>query len=401
MKGGNNMEMQENEMQKIPSDIMQMITYEAFCRFKASGKVKRAMAQFDEEIQRGREVWRKHGLGTYYPDRMPYFQKHDTGEKVVDSYYPRIKDLDKISFISREYVNTTVYHVIPGGNPDDLKCGGGYVYRKELDALADQYGVVYLFNKCVGRARKPHWEKDCYDIVIRKGTDAIADSALADNYLIVSLTLPDSVTVIGTGAIERSRLLTKVTLSKNLKYIKDAAFRFCWELQNIDLPEGLLYIGADAFRKCESFTELKIPDSVTYIGSKAFYKCVNLKSVMLPAHITKISLGMFRHCHQLTEIVIPDDVTVIEKDAFANCYHLEKVTLPSGLKRIEDGAFADCIKLWVLEIPDSVEYIGENLFGRKKRNKKTIVSKDNQYVRAYAAEHRIKIIDSLNEKDGS
>lgn len=381
MKGGNNMEMQENEMQKIPSDIMQMITYETFCRFKASGKGKRAMAAFDERLQQARDTCIK-AIGYYYPDGMQYFREHDTGEKVMETYYLRIKDLDKISFISREYVNTTVYHVIPGGNPDDLKCGGGYVYRKELDALADQYGVVYLFNKCVGRTRKTHWEKDRYDIVIRKGTDAIADSALADNYLIVSVTLPDSVTVIGTGAIERSRLLTKVTLSKNLKYIKDAAFRFCWKLQNIDLPEGLLYIGADAFRKCESFTELKIPDSVTYIGSKAFYICVNLKSVKLPAHITRISLGMFRHCHQLTEIVIPDDVTVIEKDAFANCYHLEKVTLPSGLKRIEDGAFADCIKLWVLEIPDSVEYIGENLFGRKKRSKKPLYRrKTSMFVR--------------------
>lgn len=390
------MEMQENEMQKIPSDIMQMITYEAFCRAKASGKVKRAMALFDEEIHRGREVWKEHKLGSYYPDRIRYFREHDTGEKVMESYYPRIMDLDKISFVSHEYVNTVVNHVIPGGNPDDLKCDGGYVYRKEIAEIADQYGVVYLFNKCVGRVRKPHWEKERFDIVIRKGTDAIADSALADNYLITSVTLPDNLTVIGTGAIERSRLLEKVTLSKNLKYIKDAAFRFCWKLRNIDLPEGLVYIGADAFRKCESFTELIVPDSVTYIGSKAFFKCVNLKSMKLPAHITKITLGLFRHCHQLSEIVIPNDVTVIEKYAFANCYNLKKVSLPSGLKRIEDGAFADCIKLRFLELPDSVEYIGEDLFGKKKRSPMIAASKENQYVRQYAADHHIRFTDNYD-----
>ena len=396
------MEMQENEMQKIPRDIMQMITYETFCRFKASGQVKRAMAKFDERLQQAREICRK-GYGYYYPDTIRYFREHNTGEKVMESYYPRIKDLDQICFASREYVNTIVNHVIPGGDPDDLKCDGGYVYRREIEALADEQGVVYLFKKCVGRVRKPHWERDRYNIVIRKGTDAIADSALADNYLIVSVTLPDTVTVIGTGAIERSRLLEKVTLSKNLKYIKDAAFRFCWMLQNVDLPDGLLYIGADAFRKCTSFTCLSIPDSVTYIGSKAFFKCVNLKSVKLPAHITKISLGLFRHCHQLTEIVIPDDVTVIEKDAFAECRSLEKISLPSGLKRIEDGAFANCRKLRFLEIPDSVEYIGEELFGtiKIKRRPTFVASKDNQYVHRYATEHRIKIIDSLNGKDDS
>ena len=391
------MEMQENGIQRIPRDIMQMITYETFCRFKASGRAKRAMEKFDERLQQARAVNIK-AIGYYYPDSIRYFREHNTGEKVMESYYPRIKDLDIISFVSRDYVNTVVNHVIPGGNPDDLKCNGGYVYRKEIEALADNQGVIYLFNKCVGRVRGIHWEKGRYDVVIKKGTDAIADSALADNYLIVSVTLPDSVTVIGTGAIERSRLLTKVTLSKNLKYIKDAAFRFCWKLQNIDLPDGLLYIGADAFRKCQSITELIIPDSVTYIGSKAFFKCLKLKSVKLPAHIKKISLGLFRHCHQLTEIVIPDEVTVIEKDAFSDCYNLESVTLPPGLKRIAGSAFANCGKLRYLEIPDSVEYIGEDLFGKTKRLSAIIVSEKNQYVRKYAADRQIKIADHLPEK---
>ncbi len=393
MKGRNNMEMQENEMQKIPSDIMQMITYESFCRFKASRQGKSAMAAYDWKVQ---EAARKYYSGWYH-----CWAKHITGGLVMDSYYLRIKDLDRISFHSRESVDTAVYHVIPGKNPDDLKYNLDYINRKEIEALADQSGCIYLFNKCVGRVRRIECETVRYDIVIRNGTDAIADSALADNYQIGSVTLPDSVTVIGTGALERSRLLEKVTLSQNLKYIKDAAFRFCWRLQNVDLPDGLLYIGADAFRKCHEFTEMIIPDSVTYIGSKAFYKCVNLKSVKLPAHITKISMGLFLHCHQLTEIVIPDDVTVIEKDAFAECRSLEKISLPSGLKRIEDGAFANCRKLRFLEIPDSVEYIGEELFGKIKRRPTFVASKDNQYVRRYAADHRIEIIDSLNGKDDS
>ncbi|HBB71288.1 MAG TPA: hypothetical protein DCZ71_01615 [Ruminococcus sp.] len=386
------MEMKENEIQKIPGNIMQMITYEAFCRFKASRQGKSAMAAYDWKVQEVVAA-RKYYSGWYH-----CWAKHITGGQVMDSYYLRIKDLDKIGFHSRESVDTAVYHVIPGKNPDDLKYNLDYINRKEIEALADQFGCIYLFNKCVGRVRGSQCDTIRYDIVIRNGTDAIADSALADNYLIVSVTLPDTVTVIGTGALERSRLLQKVTLSKNLKYIKDAAFRFCWRLQNVDLPDGLLYIGADAFRKCHEFTEMIIPDSVTYIGSKAFFKCVNLKSVKLPAHIAKISLGLFRHCHQLTEIVIPDDVTVIEKDAFAECRSLEKISLPSGLKRIGDGAFANCRKLRFLEIPDSVEYIGEELFGKIKikRCPTFVASEDNQYVSRYAADHNIRVTDRLS-----
>ena len=385
------MEMQENGMQKIPSNIVQTVNYKVFCLIKA-GKVKRAMAQFDEKMQKVR-------TGSFnYADGYRYMREHNTGEQVMDSYYLRMKDLDKISFVSRDCVNTAVNRAIPGKNPDHLKYNPGFVYRKEIEALADQQGVVYLFNKCVGRVRGIHWQKERYDIVIRNGTDAIADCALADNYLIVSVTLPDSVTVIGTGALERSRLLRKVTLSQNLKYIKDAAFRFCWELQGIDLPEGLLYIGADAFRRCTSFTDLRIPDSVTYIGSKAFFGCINLKSVKLPAHLTKISMGMFRHCHQLPEIVIPDEVRVIEKDAFANCSYLEKVTLPQGLKRIGNGAFADCPKLRYLEIPDSVEFIGADLFGRRKAYSTIIASAENAYARSYAAANHIHVSDHYTEE---
>lgn len=385
------MEMKENEIQKIPGNIMQMITYEAFCRFKASRQGKSAMAAYDWKVQ---EVKAANKYSSWYHCWL----HHITGEQVMYSYYLRIKDLDKIGFHSRESVDTAVYHVIPGKNPDDLKYNLDYINRKEIEALADQFGCIYLFNKCVGRVRGSQCDTIRYDIVIRNGTDAIADSALADNYLIVSVTLPDTVTVIGTGALERSRLLQKVTLSKNLKYIKDAAFRFCWRLQNVDLPDGLLYIGADAFRKCHEFTEMIIPDSVTYIGSKAFFKCVNLKSVKLPAHIAKISLGLFRHCHQLTEIVIPDGVTVIEKDAFAECRSLEKISLPSGLKRIGDGAFANCRKLRFLEIPDSVEYIGEELFGKIKikRCPTFVASEDNQYVSRYAADHNIRVTDHLS-----
>ena len=109
------MEMQENKMQKIPSDIMQMITYEAFCRFKASRQGKSAMAAYDWKVQEVVAA-RKYYSGWYH-----CWAKHITGGLVMDSYYLRIKDLDRISFHSRESVDTAVYHVIPGKNPDDLK----------------------------------------------------------------------------------------------------------------------------------------------------------------------------------------------------------------------------------------------------------------------------------------
>lgn len=391
------MVIQENDMQQIPGNIVKMVSYEEFCLFIATAKVKRAIELFYEKSEKANRMKNS----AYRTTSSAWLYNTYRGGKVMDSYYLRIKDLNKVSYVSREYVNTPVYHVIHTEDPDVLNYNSEYLWRKEIETLANKCdnGVIYMFDKCVGRVRAPQTEKKRYDIVIRRGTDAIADSALADSFLVVSVTLPDSVTVIGTGAFEGSRLLETVRLSQNLKYIKDAAFRFCWKLRSIDLPDGLVYIGADAFRKCVSLTHMDIPDSVEFISSKAFFRCFGLKSVRLPAHITKIPLGLFRHCRQLAEIVIPDDVTVIEKYAFANCYNLEKVSLPSGLKRIEDGAFESCPKLKFLEIPDSVEYIGKDLFGKTKRYSTIIASPDNAYVRNYTAAENIKFKYNCDGKD--
>ena len=377
------------EVQLIPEDVLKPVLHSDY--LKLLSLYAHDMKLFDKKTAEGRKKGH-----CYYLDRYNYSREHNTAEKIMESYYHRMINLNKISICSRDYVNTSVNRLVSNGSSDDLKYNLGYIHRKEIETLADECGIIYMLNKCVGRVRKNKWS-DKIEMVIKNGTDAIADSALADNYLITSVLLPDSLTVIGAGAFERSQILEKVVFPKSLKYIKDAAFRFCWKLKDIQLPEGLVYIGADAFRKCRSVTELVIPDSVKFIGSNAFYKCINLKKVILPAHLTGITSGMFRHCHQLSEIVIPEDVSVIEKNAFAYCSSLERVVLPPGLKRIEDGAFLECRKLKYIELPDGIEYLGKNLFG--SRNKYTVIvsSSEKPYVRNYAEENQINISDRYDE----
>lgn len=381
------------EEQLIPEDVLKPVLYSDF--YKLLSLYAKDMKLFDKKIAEDRN--KANYYYSYYPDRYSYSREHNTAEKIMESYYLRMRNLNKISMHSRDYVNTPVNRLVPNENSDDLKYNLGYIERNEIETLADECGIIYMLNKCVGRVRKGKWLNERIDIVIKNGTDAIADSALADNYLINSVLLPDSLTVIGAGAFERSQILEKVVFPKSLKYIKDAAFRFCWELKDIQLPEGLVYIGADAFRKCKSVTELVIPDSVEFIGSNAFYKCINLKKVILPAHLTRITSGMFRHCHQLSEIAIPEDVSVIEKYAFAYCSSLERVVLPPGLKRIEDGAFSECRKLKYIELPDSIEYLGKNLFGSRNKYKVIVSSSEKSYVRNYAKANQINISDRFDE----
>ena len=115
---------------------------------------------------------------------------------------------------------------------------------------------------------------------------------------ITSVTIPDSILIIGKGAFYNSALcsvefgsgLTRIedkafynceglvsfdfTNSVNLEYIGDYAFKSCIyyneELIRIEFPEKLETIGEGAFENCGNYVEYYIPGSVTTIGKEAF-----------------------------------------------------------------------------------------------------------------------------------
>ncbi len=56
-------------------------------------------------------------------------------------------------------------------------------------------------------------------------------------------------------------------------------FGGCSYIQSITIPESVSLIGYNAFQNCSSLTNINIPDSVTSIGYAAFYGCSSLTSV--------------------------------------------------------------------------------------------------------------------------
>jgi hypothetical protein len=56
----------------------------------------------------------------------------------------------------------------------------------------------------------------------------------------------------------------------------------CASLSSITIPDSVTSIGSEAFSYCESLTDITIPSSVTSIEIRAFRGCSNLKAVMLP-----------------------------------------------------------------------------------------------------------------------
>ena len=96
--------------------------------------------------------------------------------------------------------------------------------------------------------------------------------------------------------------------------IAGAAFRFCRGLISVSIPNSVTVIGNEAFLGC-NLTSVTLPNGVSFIGRAAFYNC-NLTSVTIPDSLTSIGYAAFKGCG-LTSITIPNSVTSIGKNSFS------------------------------------------------------------------------------------
>ena len=114
---------------------------------------------------------------------------------------------------------------------------------------------------------------------------AIGNSAFTANDHLRKVTIPDSVTSIGTLAFSNLSNLTTLSLGKGIKTIGEYAFFTCNHLPSVTIPQSVTSIGHLAFGNCGLHT-LTIKGPIESMGSHAFAYCAYLKSITLPAGFT-------------------------------------------------------------------------------------------------------------------
>ena len=179
---------------------------------------------------------------------------------------------------------------------------------------------------------------------------------------LTSVTIPNSVTEIGSAAFYNCSSLTSVTIPNSVASIGSNAFSYCRSLTSVTIGNSVTSIGEYAFYGCSGLTSVTIPNSVTSIGTYAFCNCSGLTSVTIPNSVTSIGYGAFSGCRGLTSVTIPNSVTSIDARAFLDCSGLTSVTIPNSVTSIGREAFYGCLSLTSMTIPNSVTSIGAEAF---------------------------------------
>ena len=158
------------------------------------------------------------------------------------------------------------------------------------------------------------------------------------------ISIPDSVTDIGSGAFSFCAKLDSIKIPEGVKKINKNMLMSCSSLTHVVLSSKTQKIGEMAFAGCTALKKIELPESVECIEDGAFVT-TQIETLITPQALTTIGTGAFVECVQLTNVVFMGENITIGANAFCDCTHLTSATFAGSVQKTSVFAFSGCPNL--------------------------------------------------------
>lgn len=227
----------------------------------------------------------------------------------------------------------------------------------------------------------------------------IADSAFSECYFLETVTVPDSVKIIGRQAFSACSKLKSIKLPEEVEKMGAGVFDACPVLESVEMPKGLTELPEATFYECEGLKTVKLQEGLEVLGSESFYGCKSLSDIAFPESLTSIDDYAFQGCQSLKKIKFTENVQNLGKYIFQDCKSLEAIetdennemfcskdgvlftkdgvtlvrypeaikndsfTVPEGCTQLAAGSFTDAVHLKRIDMGSATTY-GMDVFFR-------------------------------------
>ena len=205
--------------------------------------------------------------------------------------------------------------------------------------------LVALLTMTTGAWAQDSWTSGDCTVTMNNGTLTVSGNGAMDDYAkvtdqpwkdirssITSIVVEEGVTHIGNFALTAFTKVTSVSLPWSLTSIGTRAFSNCNNagFTSIIIPSNVETIGEAAFHSCNKLTKVNIPNKVTSIGKNAFYGCTALTSATIGISVTSIGEGAFNNCSAMTTFTVKTASCTLGNNALLNCGNLTTINVPSN-----------------------------------------------------------------------
>ena len=325
------------------------------------------------------------------------------GSLIVDAWNGHVpvvspETFDFLTYGTKEitvpFMNYKVWAADTVWNKLDMHYRHQDVYSGDMDLIHWTYTTATKELELTGKGPMPTFcDQDYYgwwllrdsivSCTIAEGITYIGTYAFVGDTMLTSINFPNSLTGIGYYAFDGCKNLIVPTLPDNIERIEDYAFRGCTHtpVWTQEFPSALQYIGAANFVGLQGPTAIRFPNSLKYIGDSAFAGCPNVEYILFQnAPVEHIGNYAFADCPQSSMsagggISLPKTLEYLGDYAFA-LYNVHingasksfPATLPDSLTHIGKAAFLGRNIIWTstITLPEHLKAIGDSAFAHAK-----------------------------------